>query len=139
MLGNCHPYFRKRVLREMEEQILETNNKFLLSIYHTGLRPSKAFECELREMIDNDNTESEESMAFHINVNTILSMDMDIEAIKLLIRKYSKKNNYKFLKQIMVSLTNYSIVHQPLASSLDYLHNKPHLVITQEPSFQLTN
>ena len=72
-------------------------------------------------MIEHGSIESEENMALNISVNTILSLDMDIEAIKILIRKYSKKNNYKFLKQIMTSLTNYNISFDPLGSSLDYL------------------
>jgi len=46
---------------------------------------------------------------------------MNIDYIKQLIRKYSKKNNYKFLKQIMISLTNYNINFEPLSSSLKYL------------------
>ena len=59
-------------------------------------------------------------MALDIGVNTILSLDMDIHSIKELIRKYSKKNNYKFLRQIMESLTNYSLNSLPLPSSLNY-------------------
>ena len=39
----------------MEEQILENNNKFLLTIFHPGLRPSKSFEASLHEMIENGN------------------------------------------------------------------------------------
>jgi hypothetical protein len=72
-------------------------------------------------MIDNGNIESEENMTLDISVNTILSIDMDIHSLKQLIRRYSKKNNYKFLKQCMVSITNYNLSYQPLNSSLDYL------------------
>ena len=63
-------------------------------------------------------------MSFNISVNMILSLEMDIEAIKVLIRKYSKKNNFKFLKQIMTSLTNYNLGFSPLPSSLDHLDKK---------------
>lgn len=49
-------------------------------------------------------------MTLDISVNTILSIDMDIESIKKLIRRYSKKNNYKFLKQCMLSMTNYNFI-----------------------------
>jgi ribosomal protein L31 len=131
LMSSCHPEYKKRVLLEMEEQILENNNKFLLSIFHPGLRPSKNFEATLRGMIENGNIENEENMTLDISVNTILSIDMDIDSIKLLIRKYSKKNNFKFLKQIMASLTNYIILFEPLKSTLDYLVRKPEIVMSQ--------
>ena len=102
----------------MEEQILENNNKFLLSIFHSGLRPSKSFEKSLKDMIDNGNIESEENMNLDISVNSILSIEMDIEEMKRLIRRYSKRNNYRFWKQCLVSLTNYNLTYEPLSSSL---------------------
>ena len=73
-------------------------------------------------------------MTLDIGVNTILSLDMDINSIKELIRKYSKKNNYKFVRQIMESLTNYSLNPEPLPSSLAYNSS---LTLHQEPPFKL--
>ena len=71
-------------------------------------------------MIAHGSIESEENMNLNISVNTLLSVDMDIEAIKVLIRRYSKKNNYKFLRQIMSGMTNYLFTFSPVNSSLDY-------------------
>jgi ribosomal protein L31 len=48
LLANSHPFYKKRVIREMEEQVLENTNKFLLTIFHSGVKPSKSFEEALR-------------------------------------------------------------------------------------------
>ena len=76
-------------------------------------------------------------MALNVSVNTILSLDMGIESIKVLIRKYSKKNNFNFISQIMNSLTNYNITLEPFGSSLEYLDKKTEIKIKQEPSAKL--
>lgn len=62
---------------------------------------------------------------------------MEIEDLKKIIKKYSKKNNYKFIKQCMMNLTNYSFLVNPIDSSLSYLNSKPTITITQEPSYNL--
>lgn len=59
---------------------------------------------------------------------------MNIGNIKKLIRKYSKKNNYKFLKQCLLYLTNYNLIIDPLKSDLGYFEKKPALSLVQEPS-----
>lgn len=74
-------------------------------------------------------------MNLDINVNLILSIEMDIESIKTLVRKYSKKNNFKFLRQCMINLTNYNLNFDPLSSSLEYFEKKPTITLTQQPTF----
>lgn len=59
LLSNAYPFYRKRVLREIEEEIIENNNKFLLTIFHSDHRPSPQFEQQLRDMIENRNIDNE--------------------------------------------------------------------------------
>lgn len=115
----------------MEERIAESSNKFLLLVFHSSLKPSKTMQATLRELTDNRNIESDENLELDINVNIILSAEMEISQIKKLIRKYSRKNNYKFLKNTMINLTNYNLQLEPLATTLDYLHTKPTFKIIQ--------
>lgn len=76
-------------------------------------------------------------MSLDISVNTILSIDMEIDELKKLIRRYSKRNNYKFLKQCLLSITNYNFNYLHHSSSLDYFEKKVEIKLEQEPSFDL--
>lgn len=87
-------------------------------------------------MIENRNIESEENLELEINVNIILSTEMDINTVKNLFRRYSRKNNYKFLKQCLLNLTNYNLVLPALPSTLHYLTSKPTFALSQEPPAQ---
>jgi hypothetical protein len=119
----------------MEERIAESSNKFLLLVLHSNLKGSKRLEGILRELTEGRNIESEENLELDINVNIILSGEMETAQLKALVRKYSRKNSYKFLKHTMISLTNYNLQLPPLPSSLAYLRAKPAFPILQDPPY----
>ena len=109
----------------------------MLLLYQHNVKPSPIFEEELKGLIDNRNMDSEDNLELDINVNMILSANMDIGQVKQLIRKYAKRSNYRFLKQVMLNLTNYALHMEPLPSSLAHLTTKPVFKLTQEPPFPL--
>lgn len=50
-------------------------------------------------------------------------------------RKYAKKGNYRFLKQCLLSLNNYTLISPPPKSSLPLPETRPSLHLRQEPTF----
>jgi hypothetical protein len=60
---------------------------------------------------------------------------MEMDSLKNLIRKYSKKNNYKFLKQCMLNLNNYTLNYEPFKTHLAHFENKSKFILKQEPSY----
>ena len=88
---------------------MEHNNRFMLSVFHHNFQPSPHFEQQLQVLIDNRNMDSEENLELHIQANMILSTHAPIQQVKQLIRTYAKRGNYRFLKQVMVNLTNFSL------------------------------
>lgn len=72
-------------------------------------------------------------MDLDISVNSILSIDADIQSVKQLVRRYGKRSNYKFWRQCMVSITNYALTSQPLPSSLS-LQPSPILLVQEPPA-----
>lgn len=67
-------------------------------------------------------------------MNLILSASMPIDTLKSLIRKYSKKNNYKFLKQCVINLSNYTLLYDPFKTDLSHFTAKPPINLRQEPT-----
>lgn len=119
--------------------MIENNNTFLLRLFRSEIKPSKQFEEQLRQLIENRNIDNEENLKLDANVNLILSSNQDIKVVKELIRKYCKKNSNTYLHGITSNLGELNLVYQPFKSTLDHFQKKPNITLMQERSFAYTS
>ena len=62
--------------------MIENNNTFLLRLFKSEIKPSKQFEEQLRQLIENRNIDNDENLKLDADVNLILSSNQDIKVIK---------------------------------------------------------